>query len=148
MEYINNSTDLNTQVKWGTVSDYFDHIKNKPDKFPTLSGDFFTYADRFDHYWSGYYTTRPFNKNLDRVLESSLRRTEILFSFQRAKEDVKKKKEDVEKLTTARNTLSLFQHHDGITGTAKPRVVDDYGSRYLDISTLFSIIFLIENNKP
>ena len=122
MEYINSSPELRTEVKWGTVSDYFDHLKKKPRKLPSLSGDFFTYADRFDHYWSGYFTTRPFYKNLDRVLESSLRRAEILFSFHRAEEGVSE-------LIAARHTLSLFQHHDGITGTSKPWVVDDYGSR-------------------
>ncbi|KAL5259635.1 hypothetical protein ACHWQZ_G009923 [Mnemiopsis leidyi] len=124
MEYINNDPDLNTQVKWGTVSEYFDHIKNSNVKFPILSGDFFTYSDRLDHYWSGYFTTRPFFKNLDRVLESSLRRTEVLFAFHRAKTST-------DKLTSARNILSLFQHHDAITGTAQRKVVNDYADKLL-----------------
>lgn len=125
MEYINSHPELNTRVKWGTISDYFDKIKKSNVNFPSLSGDFFTYADRLDEYWSGYYTTRPFFKNLDRVLESSIRRTEILFSFHR-------EKGDVEKLTKARNTLSLFQHHDAITGTAKHHVVLDYARMLLN----------------
>ena len=72
MEYINSHPELNAEVQFGTLADYFNSVnadskslslieKKDPEHFfPTLSGDFFTYADRDDHYWSGTYLLNTF----------------------------------------------------------------------------------------
>lgn len=96
--------------------------------FPVLTGDFFTYSDRDDHYWSGYYTSRPFYKRMDRILLYYIRSAEIILTLNYLKNDLTTEKETgLEKmLQEARRSHSLFQHHDGITGTAKDLVVKDY----------------------
>lgn len=133
-DYINGNPRLNAHAQFGTLSDYFNalHEEKAINEFPTLSGDFFTYADRENHYWSGYFTSRPFYKRMDRVLMSYLRAAEVLLSLLARENNQLKIIHHLNlNLTDARSNLSLFQHHDGITGTAKNHVVQDYAARML-----------------
>eukprot|EP00258_Populus_trichocarpa_P013186 XP_002323809.2 alpha-mannosidase 2 [Populus trichocarpa] len=148
-DYINSNPSLNAEAKFGTLEDYFRTLREEVDRinyslpgevgsgqiggFPSLSGDFFTYADRQQDYWSGYYVSRPFFKAVDRVLEQTLRAAEIMMALlhgycQRAQCE-KLATGFAYKMTAARRNLALFQHHDGVTGTAKDHVVWDYGTR-------------------
>jgi alpha-mannosidase II len=69
-------------------------------------------------------------------LEDKLRQAEILFSFAAVMSnkvsstsfDSKRVYDNLEK---SRRELSLFQHHDGVAGTAKSYVMNDYESRLL-----------------
>ncbi|KRX86937.1 Coatomer subunit beta', partial [Trichinella pseudospiralis] len=132
-----NKQDWN--VQFGTLEDYYRALFKRADvggeTFPTLSGDFFTYADRNQDYWSGYYTSRPLYKRMERILASFLRGAEIMFNL--AASDVRSKGLEHQlpsqrlfnNLVVARRNLALFQHHDAIAGTAKTPVVMDYAER-------------------
>ncbi|KAK7571097.1 hypothetical protein V9T40_014701 [Parthenolecanium corni] len=139
-DYMNNNPELYVEAKFGTLEDYFEALltEKQQKQFPSLSGDFFTYADRDDHYWSGYFTSRPYYKRMDRELISHLRSAEILHAiawksapFHLSKWLLTEDSGFIELLRNARSNLSLFQHHDGITGTAKDFVVDDYALKLI-----------------
>lgn len=142
-DYINSNPRYNAQVVFGTLSDYFKEVRNRMRDFKTLKGDFFVYADIFSEgrpaYWSGYYTTRPYWKILDRELEAELRSAEILYtmSLNRVRRmgynsTLKILERDFEKLQRARQSLALFQHHDAITGTSKAFVMHDYALKMFE----------------
>lgn len=163
-EYINQQTELKANCQFGTLGDYFTAVreelaieleKEKESErmsgkaregkdesvalpLPVLSGDFFTYSDVRQDYWSGYYTSRPFYKSVDRVLEATLRGAEILMAIATVSEASNQKgleqkisirERHGQNLVKARRHLALFQHHDGVTGTAKNHVVNDYGNK-------------------
>jgi hypothetical protein len=116
-DYINKNVP-NVQIQFGTLSDYFKEVIGTFDT-PILKGAFFTYSDRAQDYWSGYFTSRVFDKALDRKLERVLYAAERLGATP-------------QELQGPRRALSLFQHHDGVTGTAKNHVVFDYAKRMHD----------------
>eukprot|EP00940_MAST-03C_sp_MAST-3C-sp2_P001290 g1290.t1 len=129
----------NVVASFSTLADYFDGVKSDSSErqlqFPVVRGDFFTYADKTDEFWSGYYVTRSYYKSKCRVLFAQLRAAEILFTLHtaRARRVQKSDPGDTARwwnsLSAARKNLALFMHHDGITGTAKNHVAVDYGKR-------------------
>ncbi|KAK6054958.1 alpha mannosidase, middle domain protein, partial [Cooperia oncophora] len=131
---MNNNKEWNVHARFGTLSDYFAELdrslRAEQQSLPVLSGDFFTYSDRDDHYWSGYFTSRPFYKQMDRQLLHQLRAAEIALSLRLMKGGTFSD-EVFGSLVGARRALSLFQHHDGVTGTAKDHVMRDYGDKML-----------------
>jgi hypothetical protein len=116
-DYLNKNVP-GVSIQFGTLSDYFRAAMGTFDP-PILKGSFFTYSDREEDYWSGYFTSRVFDKALDRKLERVLY---AATSMGATKLD----------LRDPRRALSLFQHHDGVTGTAKDKVVEDYAKRIHD----------------
>ena len=75
------------QAQFGTLADYFHALREESRSlqgaeggaedeealFPSLAGDFFSYADRDDHYWTGYFTSRPYYKARSRMLSARIR---------------------------------------------------------------------------
>ncbi|GLV40323.1 alpha-Mannosidase class II a [Carabus blaptoides fortunei] len=138
-DHMNSNLKLNVEAQFGTLTDYFNAVRaeKSTEEFPVLTGDFFTYADRDDHYWSGYYTSRPFYKRMDRVLLSYIRAADIILTMasganrEGSKLVLSSEAGLTKMMREARQSLSLFQHHDGITGTARDPVVIDYGQKML-----------------
>ncbi|KAL4237876.1 Alpha-mannosidase 2x [Mactra antiquata] len=146
MDYINNRNDWNMKIQFGTLKDYFNLLHKDEKKkskyssenqFPVLKGDFFPYSDQNSEYWTGYYSTRPFHKQLSRDIESNLRAADILttLTYSQCKKlgvDYERHHDVASMLQEVRRNLGLFLHHDAITGTAKPLVVQNYENKLLE----------------
>lgn len=98
------------KVSFSTLTKYFDAVRNQD--VPKLQGSFFPYSDREQDYWTGYFNSRIFYKGYDRLLES------LIAAVENNCPNVD--------IHSEKRALGLFQHHDGITGTAKSHVVQDY----------------------
>lgn len=83
--------------------------------------DFFPYSDCAHCFWSGYFTSRPTLKLLERKSSSFLQTLrQVLVGSGPSSTD----KQDVATRLTA--AVGLVNHHDAITGTSKQHVADDY----------------------
>ena len=136
INYINGKNEWKMNIKFGNLTEYFNHVKkiahekvsqsgsstlDSPELFPTISGDFYPYTEKNQEYWTGYYTTRPLNKRFSREIESLVHATDafnvMLYSIFKYY-NVKYEGYSIvsENLRTARRELGMFLHHDGITG--------------------------------
>lgn len=91
----------------------------------------FPYADFDNSYWTGYFTSRANAKKYIRDGSVNLHATMKLYASKMV--DQSATNDTISKLLSARemmlDTMGVAQHHDGVTGTAKQHVADDYNFR-------------------
>jgi hypothetical protein len=130
------------KLEYSTPSKYFDRIKSlalardnhregggsqPPFEWPLYIGDFLPYANNEDCYWTGFYSTRPALKSHVRASESILASAQAALSallFELNHEHKRTTLDStfltevdahIQLLQTARESVALLQHHDGIT---------------------------------
>ncbi|XP_045783838.1 alpha-mannosidase 2-like [Maniola jurtina] len=122
-DYVNLNHDIyKATIKFGTSKDYFKNILSKQNSFPSLKGDFLNFADIRDGrpaYWTGYFSTRSLLKIILRRLHSTLRSTEILFSFALNFNAFNSYKVSTlyERLLNARESVARLQDRNVVSGT-------------------------------
>ncbi|XP_052271648.1 alpha-mannosidase 2-like [Dreissena polymorpha] len=130
MKYVNEHKEFNVQMRFGTLKDFFLEVDRHTEKYglnyPVVSGDFYSYTEN-NEYWTGYFTTRQFDKRLGREVLESLRSAELFAAIAISGHvDGAVRQQILRDLMLARKNLGIFQHHDAITGTSKEYVVRDY----------------------
>ena len=91
--------------------------------------DFFPYSDHDHSFWTGYFTSRPGLKRMERVASSFLlaaRQIETLVDSSGNQVDFRQCQGNFHNLEDA---VGVVQHHDGVSGTAKQHVANDYAKR-------------------
>ena len=106
------------------MGEYFKAVDQLKPDYPTLIGDFFPYNDAGSDYWTGYFTSRPFLKKRERMLQARVFAADVSTLFALAVAPSMPTAALIDVVRDARRNLALVQHHDAITGTSK--VIDDF----------------------
>ncbi|EQC27315.1 hypothetical protein SDRG_14840 [Saprolegnia diclina VS20] len=105
---------------YSTIGHYTDlKLADKSLQWSTKTDDFFPYADQTYAYWTGYFTSRPGLKRFARVANGILQTMRQLEVHSTTSS----------KLLHLTASVGLVQHHDGISGTEKQHVSNDYAQR-------------------
>ncbi|XP_059487102.1 lysosomal alpha-mannosidase-like [Neocloeon triangulifer] len=105
---------------YSTPSCYLQAVHAADKVWKSKSDDFFPYADGDHSYWTGYYTSRPTLKFMERKGNNLLQVCKQLSVLADLRQE---KWQDLDSLQEA---MGVMQHHDAITGTEKQHVAEDY----------------------
>lgn len=97
-------------------------------KWRTKTDDFFPYSSCENCFWTGYFTSRTSFKRLERVSSSLLLASRQIDAFLNTEEQLDEC-DCCHPLFELEDALGVAQHHDGVSGTAKQHVADDYAKR-------------------
>jgi hypothetical protein len=116
---INDEQQGELKLKYSLLSEYMNTVGNNLDELFEFDSDFMPYIDNPNSYWTGYYASYPALKREARKAETVLRAANFLYTLS----PCTKLMQELERL---REIVSDVTHHDGITGTSKKAVVNDY----------------------
>mmetsp|Transcript_19628 Transcript_19628/g.14341 ORF Transcript_19628/g.14341 Transcript_19628/m.14341 type:complete len:212 (+) Transcript_19628:133-768(+) len=125
MGYFNEKYD-DAVLIYSTPSDYLNAIRAQSLSFPVMYEDMFPYADQPEDYWTGYFTSRANSKGQVRVGQANLISSGKLFSEKVLESNAVDQEEVLEGYKMVMDAMGVYQHHDGVSGTAKQYVADDY----------------------
>ncbi|CAD7699264.1 unnamed protein product [Ostreobium quekettii] len=120
IHYVNK--DGRIRVQYSTPTEYVEEKHSEDLTWTVKTDDFFPYADHEHCYWTGYFTSRPTSKSYIRHATSYLQAARQL-------EAVVGYASHGPNTGSLESAVSLAQHHDSITGTAKAHVAQDYHRR-------------------
>ncbi|GIY02877.1 lysosomal alpha-mannosidase [Caerostris extrusa] len=125
IEYINSLQAVGMKVNmfYSTPTCYLHSLHESNKTWTTMQTDFFPYASGRHEYWTGYFTSRPALKYNARKANSNLQACKQLITLAEL--------EDADTMTLQK-AVGVIQHHDGITGTEKQHVADDYSKMLYD----------------
>ena len=118
IEHVN--ADGRVEALYSTPSQYVAAKAASGITFPLKTHDFFPYSDAPYAYWTGYFTSRPALKAYVRKGQATLQAARQLEFATDASRKVTAKLDEA---------VSVAQHHDGVSGTSKQHVADDYVKR-------------------
>ncbi|CAB3366560.1 Hypothetical predicted protein [Cloeon dipterum] len=108
---------------YSTPSCYLKAVHEAGLEWPSKEDDFFPYSSDEYSYWTGYFTSRPTLKFMERKGNNLLQVCKQLSVLADLRE------EKWEDLASLREAMGIMQHHDAITGTEKQHVAEDYALR-------------------
>ncbi|XP_061174982.1 lysosomal alpha-mannosidase-like [Saccostrea echinata] len=128
IKYVNqqqsNGSDIN--LLYSTPSCYLYNLNHLNQVWNSTKDDFFPYASRENTFWSGYFSSRAALKGYARKSNNFLqvcKQLDVLADLRRQGMFA------TENLRVFKEALGVVQHHDGISGTEKQHVADDYAQR-------------------
>ncbi|XP_059608045.1 lysosomal alpha-mannosidase-like [Phlebotomus argentipes] len=115
-----NGSDFN--LVYSTPSCYLKSLHDAQITWPTKTDDFIPYASDLHSFWTGYYTSKPALKRLERIGNNFLQICKQLTTFAAEKSEKSLKSH----LDYFSEVMGILQHHDAVTGTSKEHVTKDY----------------------
>ena len=130
IDYINKRPSYGVTFKYSTPSDYLKAIRQEQATYPVKTDDFFPYADQPHAVWSGFFTSRValkgLVKDMSRYLHSVRKHLAEVRITGRSQTVVALSAEMESGLFGVEMAHGILQHHDGVSGTSRQKVANDY----------------------